>query len=243
MKAPLRSGCLAALLGGGLVLAAPAAVATGAPPPPEAAPPPRATLPADPADPVAAAADPADPADPVAADSAAAPAEPRIAALAPAASKARIVVEMRLAGEVRGRFEHIEGELVALPDGRCVVRVRLDARRLHLDGPSWRVRMTRSEHFLDVENHPDIRFVSAPFERALLRTGGRLDGALRLRGRERPVTFALAPSDCPVAGPGCGLHVSGQISRREFGMVAYRLWVQDGVAFDFKVRLRQPDTP
>src|SRR5690606_4465782 len=210
MKAPLRSGCLAALLGGGLVLAAPAAVATGAPPPPEAAPPPRATLPADPADPVAAAADSAPAPAPAAA--AAAAAEPRIAALDPAASEARIVVEMRLAGEVRGRFEHIEGELVALPDGRCVVRVRLDARRLHLDGPSWRVRMTRSEHFLDVENHPDIRFVSAPFERALLRTGGRLDGALRLRGRERPVTFALAPSDCPVAGPGCGLHVSGQIS-------------------------------
>ncbi|KAA2284773.1 YceI family protein [Arenimonas fontis] len=168
---------------------------------------------------------------------------PRLAALDPEASEARILVEMRLAGEVRGRFERIEGELVALPDGRWQVRVRLDARRLVLDGPDWRVRMTRSEKFLDVENHPDIRFTSSPFDGALLGTGGRLDGALRLRGRERPVSFALDPAACPAPGPGCTLHVSGQISRREFGMEAYRLWVQDGVAFDFLVHLREPDTP
>lgn len=190
-----------------------------------------------PADPPAAAEAPPPEAEPPA------PPEPRIAALDPAASDARIVVEMRLGGQVRGRFEHIEGELVGLPDGRCVVRVRLDAGRLRLEGPEWRVRMTRSEHFLDVENHPDIRFVSAPFDPRLLHTGGRLDGALRLRGQERPVAFALDPADCPSPGPGCALHVSGEISRREFGMVAYRLWIQDGVAFDFTVRLRQPDTP
>ena len=161
----------------------------------------------------------------------------------PATSRATIVVDMRLAGQVRGRFGQVEGELKPAPGGRWVVQVRLDARGLRLDGPEWRQRSTRSEKFLDVENHPEIRFTSRPFDRELLRTGGELDGDLQLRGRVRPVAFTLAPSACARPGHGCPLKVSGEVSRREFGMAAYRLWVHDAVSFDFQVRLRQPDAP
>jgi polyisoprenoid-binding protein YceI len=123
------------------------------------------------------------------------------------------------------------------------VRVRLDARELDLDGPEWMVRTTRSDKFLDVERHPDIRFESAPFTRDLLREGGELEGKLRLRGRVRPVRFRIEPAACAQPGRGCDIRVNGRVSRRDFGMSAQRLWVRDEVGFDFRVRLRDPVRP
>jgi len=161
----------------------------------------------------------------------------------PAASEAGIRVFMRIGGEVRGRFGAVEGELRPAGDGLWQVEVRLDAAGLAMDGPEWRVRMTRSEKFLDVERHPRIRFVSRPFPRGLLREGGLLAGELQLRGQARGVAFRLEPSRCEDPGHGCPLAVRGGIRRREFGMEAYRLWVQDEVAFDFRVRLRHAGAP
>lgn len=160
----------------------------------------------------------------------------------PATSRASFEVGLRMAGQVQGRFRHLEGELH--PEaGRWRVRVRLDARELDLDGPAWMVRATRSDKFLDVDRHPDIRFESAPFTRGLLRQGGELGGQLRLRGRSRPVSFRIEPATCAQPGRGCDIRVTGRVSRREFGMTAQRLWVRDDVGFDFRVRLRDPVRP
>lgn len=160
----------------------------------------------------------------------------------PQSSRASFEVVLRMAGQVQGRFRAIEGELQ--PDGdRWRVRVRLDARELDLDGPAWMVRSTRSDKFLDVERHPDIRFESAAFTRELLVGGGELGGQLRLRGRSRPVFFRIEPSACAEPGRGCDIRVTGRVSRRDFGMTAQRLWVRDDVGFDFRVRLRDPLPP
>lgn len=161
----------------------------------------------------------------------------------PDRSEARISVDMRLAGQVRGRFGAVEGDLAPTPDGRWRVRVRLDAGALVLEGPEWRQRSVRSANFLDVERHPEIRFEADPFPRERLATGGRLGGQLRLRGITRSVTFTLAPAACPDPGHGCDLVVSGQVNRRDFGMAAYRLWVHDAVTFDIRVRLRHAGAP
>ena len=59
----------------------------------------------------------------------------------------------------------------------------------------------------------------------------------------RPVRFQVDPSGCEAPGYDCDIHVSGEVSRREFGMDAYRLWLKDEVGFDFRVRLRQPQAP
>jgi polyisoprenoid-binding protein YceI len=160
----------------------------------------------------------------------------------PDASRAGFEVDLRMLGRVRGRFRQIEGELQP-DDGRWRVRVRLDARELDLDGPEWMVRATRSDKFLAVDRHPDIRFVSAPFPRDLLRRGGELEGELRLRGRVRPVRFQVEPADCARPGRTCDIRVIGRVSRRDFGMSAQRLWVRDEVGFDFRVRLRDPVRP
>jgi polyisoprenoid-binding protein YceI len=100
------------------------------------------------------------------------------------------------------------------------------------------VRATRSDKFLDVERHPDIRFESETFARELLAKGGELRGKLRLRGRTRPVTFRVEPSGCKSPGRTCDIHVHGSVSRRDFGMNAQRVWVKDEVDFDFRVRLQ-----
>lgn len=158
----------------------------------------------------------------------------------PATSEARFAVSVRLAGDVDGRFRGIEGELEPAGAKQWRVQVRVDARELELDGPGWMLRSTRSRSFLDVERHPEIGFVSEPFPRALLSTGGQLAGELSLRGRRKPVTFTLAPSDCKRPGHACHIRVYGTVSRRSFGMQSQRLWVGDAVGFDFRVRLRQP---
>lgn len=157
----------------------------------------------------------------------------------PSASDAGITVDLRVAGEVAGRFGTIEGELQ--PDGdRWRVQVRIDARSLVLDGPAWMQRSTRSSGFLDVERHPRIDFRSGPFERTLLEVGGELAGDLTLRGRTAPVAFRIAPAACDDPGRDCPIRVSGMLSRRAFGMSSHRLWLRDGVGFDFQVRLRPP---
>jgi polyisoprenoid-binding protein YceI len=158
----------------------------------------------------------------------------------PAASSASFQVNLRLAGDVKGRFQLIEGELEPEGAKRLRVQVRVDTRGLELDGPGWMLRSTRSRSFLDVERHPEIGFTSAPFSRSLLASGGELEGLLELRGRSESVRFTLAPSDCKRPGHDCDIRVFGTVSRRRFGMQSQRLWLGDAVGFDFRVRLRQP---
>lgn len=161
----------------------------------------------------------------------------------PAASRATFEVSLRVTGPVPGRFRRIEGELVEDDRGRWRVQVRVDAEGLELDGPDWMLRSTRSRNFLDVENHPEIRFRSAAFPRELLATGGDLRGRLDLRGESRGVAFTLLPAACDRPGRDCDIVVRGVVSRRAFGMTSQRVWVRDEVGFDFRVRLRDPVAP
>lgn len=158
----------------------------------------------------------------------------------PATSRAGIEVDLRLGGRVRGDFQALEGRIDRLEDERLQVSVRLDARSLVLDGPAWMGRSMRSSKFLDVEAHRWIHFRSEPFAPELVRNGGTLAGTVELRGVARPVAFRVAPSACETPGYDCDIPVAGQVSRRDFGMEAYRVWLRDEVGFDFHVRLRQP---
>jgi polyisoprenoid-binding protein YceI len=160
----------------------------------------------------------------------------------PRASDAGIVVDLRVAGRVDGRFGKIEGELRPADGDRWRVHVRIDARSLKLDGPAWMQRSTRSEKFLDVERHQRIVFESVPFERGLLRTGGELAGDLSLRGRTAHVSFTVERAECDDPGRACPIRAHGTVSRRTFGMSSQRLWLRDAVGFDFQVRLKEPVT-
>ncbi|GAB3732518.1 hypothetical protein GCM10028794_09620 [Silanimonas algicola] len=153
------------------------------------------------------------------------------------ASEARFIVDVRLPIKAEGRFAGMEGELRPRPDGGCEVNVRLRADTVEYSGPEWMAKLTRSPAFLDAETHPDVAFESSAFPAAWLNEGGSIRGALKLRGRERPVEFRLRPADCDTPGQACAIRVSGEVSRRDFGMQAYRFTVKDTVRFDFTIRL------
>jgi polyisoprenoid-binding protein YceI len=160
----------------------------------------------------------------------------------PARSQARFKVRLRILPSATGHFLDVRGELQ--PEGeRQRVAVEVDGRKLRFEGPAWMAKVTRSDAFLAVEEHPRIRFVSDPFAPKLLRDGGELRGELSLRGTTRPVAFRVLESACAAPGRDCEIVVTGRVSRHAFGMTAYRLSVRDGVDFEFHVRLLPEVTP
>ncbi len=66
------------------------------------------------------------------------------------------------------------------------------------DAVSMRIRKyegwVKSLEFFDTKNYPQIHFVSKPFPLALLRSGGKIEGMLSLRGIDKTITLELAPS-------------------------------------------------
>ena len=155
-------------------------------------------------------------------------------------SRALFLVSLRPGTVVEGRLSKLRGDLSGSAQAGWRVRVRLDGRSLRLRGPSWMQRMTRSDAFLAVDRHPDIGFESDRFDDALLHAGGELPGQLTLRGLTRPVSLLLLPSACARPGQDCELHVQGSLSRKAFGMTAYRALVRDPVQVRLRVRLRAP---
>ena len=154
-------------------------------------------------------------------------------------SSADFVVGLRLRGAVAGRIAGAAGGLQGSAGTDWRVQVRLNAQALHFDGPRWMERTTRSPSFLAVDRYPSIRFESDAFDDATLHAGGPLHGQLMLRGLRRPVSFALLPSGCARPGLDCDIRVQGSVSRREFGMSAYRAMVADRVDVHIRVRLRR----
>jgi polyisoprenoid-binding protein YceI len=165
-------------------------------------------------------------------------------AIDPRRSSAVFRVQLRARSrEVEGRLVAPRGELSGSPQAGWTVRVRVDGRSLRVDGPPWMERATRSDAFLAVHRHPAIAFASARFDDAVLHAGGQLPGELTLRGLTRPVSLRLLPSECARPGQDCDIHVQGQLSRKDFGMTAYRTFLRDGVDVRFRVRLRGGAAP
>ena len=154
-----------------------------------------------------------------------------------ARSSAEFVVRLRLRMRAQGRIEAIAGELRGDPRHGWSVSVDADGRGLKVAGPRWMERSTRSDEFLAVDRHPDIRFRSERFSDRVLHGGGRVRGELTLRGLTRPVSLRLLPSACAHPGRDCDLRVNGTISRTAFGMTAHSFTVKDDVELRLRVRL------
>ena len=152
-------------------------------------------------------------------------------------SSASFNINPRLPIPSQGSFESVSGSLMAMPNQNWKVEVQVDARKLRFKGPQWLARMARSEAFLAAEKHPNIQFVSTPFSKALLESGGVLQGQLFLRGLQRNVSFHIEKPACARAGYECNLVVRGSVMRRDFGMQAYRFSIKDNVDFEFRIRL------
>ncbi len=161
----------------------------------------------------------------------------RIMRLDPAHTAFGFELRTRWGQLVQGQFPVYEGVVLALPDGRRQVRIRLAADEVDVAGSERYTVMARGEGFFDAARHPDIEFVSDPHDDALARNGGPLRGHLRMHGVTRPETFAVAPAACTAAGQDCDAHASGSVTRSDYGIGGLRLMLSDRVRFTMQVRL------
>jgi len=153
-------------------------------------------------------------------------------------SEARFIVRLRLPMRAEGSISAVSGEMSGDATQGWRVLVVADGKSLVVKGPRWMERVTRSDAFLDVDSHPDIRFHSELFSDQALREGGSIRGELTLRGLTRPVSLRLLPSGCANPGRDCDLQVNGIINRKDFGMTAYPVSVRDDVELRMRVRLQ-----
>jgi polyisoprenoid-binding protein YceI len=143
---------------------------------------------------------------------------------------------------VHGRFGRIDGSVRTDPFRN---QLRVDARivvaNVHMSRRSYE-DWVKSDEFFDARAHPQITFVSEPFPRARLHTGGELPGELTLRGIRQPVRFDLQPSSCDRPAFDCPIRVNGEIRRSMFGMGSHRGTLADKVELDFTVYAVPPES-
>ena len=145
-------------------------------------------------------------------------------------------VHTRVGSLVRGRFPVFQGRVDTLADGRQQVWLRLSARELVIGSSARDTRLARGPQLFDSERHPSIEFESDPFTPELARSGGPLDGRLRMHGVERREHFLLAPAACDRPGHDCPILASGRVSRDDYGLDGWRWALADRVRFRIDAR-------
>ena len=114
---------------------------------------------------------------------------------------------------VHGRFGRIDGSVRTDPfRNQLRVDARIDVANVHMSRRSYE-DWVKSDEFFDARAHPQITFVSEPFPRARLHTGGELPGELTVRGIRQSVRFELLPSECSEPAYACPIRVEGAIRR------------------------------
>lgn len=138
----------------------------------------------------------------------------------PAHSSVAFVARYLMLSKVRGSLKEFSGTVhVAEAPEESRVELTIDAASIDT-GNQMRDDHLRSPDFLDVANHPEIRFVSTGFTR----TGPaavRVTGDLTIRGVTRSVTLEgeyLGLTGDPWGNRRIALTASGQIDREEYGL-------------------------
>lgn len=122
---------------------------------------------------------------------------------------------------VRGHFKNVHGALEFDPDRpeQGSVQVEINAAELWTGEPE-RDDHLRSDHFLDVANHPKITFKSARVER-VAGNEGKVTGDLMIRGVTRPVTLEVRYHGrwkTPFNDTRAGFSATTKINRLDFGV-------------------------
>jgi polyisoprenoid-binding protein YceI len=154
----------------------------------------------------------------------------------PARSRIGFDVHTRIGSPVRGTFPVFDGRVDTVPDGRRQVRLRLSARELVIGESARYTRLARGPQLFDSERYPSIEFESDPYLPALARSGGALEGTLRMHGVERRERFELAPASCDAPGRDCPILATGRVSRDDYGLDGWRWALADRVRFRIDVR-------
>jgi polyisoprenoid-binding protein YceI len=142
---------------------------------------------------------------------------------------------------VRGQFADIEGTVQYDPDdpSKTKVEVKIDANSIDTSNER-RDKHLRSADFFDVENHPNIRFVSKRVEGSA-QSGLKLIGDLTMHGVTKEVALNVeAPAPAVADGRGgekSGVSASAKINRSDFGLTWNRALEAGGVTVSDEVTL------
>ena len=139
-----------------------------------------------------------------------------------------------------GVFPRFQGELRQLPDDLQQVRLRMFTQDVEIEGYPRYTEWTRGDQFFDADRYPVVSFVSRPYDKALLVSGGPLAGDLTIRGITRPKTLDLAPSTCGRPAVDCDVVATGAVRRSDYDMDAWQMAVSDRVVFVLRARLQAP---
>jgi polyisoprenoid-binding protein YceI len=144
---------------------------------------------------------------------------------------------------VEGDFRDFQGGMALSKEGagKAQTLVMIKAGSLDTDGALIE-SMIKSERFFDVENYPEILFVSTGFEWTG-RTTARLMGDLTLHGVTKPVVFNVTLTDIKdktsVEGERILVTATTKVSRAEFGMDTLSSLVDDNVQLCMSVKARK----
>lgn len=142
---------------------------------------------------------------------------------------------------LEGNFPRYDGVVHVLPDGRHQVTLHMYTADVQIGDHTRYAQWARGSAFFDAEKWPEVVFVSYPYDSAVLKGGGQLEGELVIRGIRRPETLTVTPEPCARPGVDCDVVLSGEVRRSDYDMDGFRLALSDKVQFLLRARVQAPE--
>jgi polyisoprenoid-binding protein YceI len=151
-------------------------------------------------------------------------------------------VDSQLA-RIEGKFEHFQGGMALDPDSRTDGQTLVSIKAASVETKSAFIKsMVKGENFFDVENNPEILFVSEKLEWTS-KDKAELKGNLTMRGITKPMTFHVSLT--PISGGKASqsekvlVKATAKVSRADFGMTALTSLISDDVQLCMTVEAMQ----
>ena len=164
--------------------------------------------------------------------------------LDPTHSRIGFVARHAMVAKVRGSFNEFAGRLYLDADEPARSHVEVTIKAASIDTRNAdRDAHLRNNDFFDMENHPEIRFVSTSVE-VVDKTAYRVTGDLTIKGITRPVTVDLEYTGAAVDPFGnlrIGFEGSVAVNRKDWGMTwnvpldAGGVLVSEKVVLEFEI--------
>lgn len=169
----------------------------------------------------------------------------------PSHSRVGFVARHAMVSKVRGSFNEFEGAGYFNAEDPTQSSLELTIKAASIDTRSPdRDAHLRSNDFFDMDNYPEIEFVSTAVEK-VEPAEYRITGDLTIKGTTRPVTFAVTyngDSVDPFGNRRIGLEGKATINRKDWGvnwnaaLEAGGLLVSENVTLEFEVAaIKVPD--